>query len=49
MRVDLLLFEESGSHPSLIKTYLQSTALVEILGHKFGTRLVWGTGKYLDI
>lgn len=43
-RVDRLFFEESGSNPILIKTYLQSTALVEILGNKFGTRFVWGTG-----
>lgn len=43
-RVDRLFFEESGSNPMLIKTYLQSTALVEILGNKFGTRFVWGTG-----
>lgn len=43
-RVDRLFFEESGSNPILVKTYLQSTALVEILGNKFGTRFVWGTG-----
>lgn len=43
-RVDLLLFEEAGSNPVLLKTYIQSNALVEILGNKFGTRVVWGTG-----
>lgn len=43
-RVDFLLFEEAGSDPVLIKKYIQSTALVEILGNKFGTRLLWGTG-----
>ena len=43
-RVDLLLFEEAGSNPVLLKTYIQSNALVEILGNKFGTRLIWGTG-----
>ena len=48
-RVDRLFFEESGSNPMLIKTYLQSTALVEILGNKFGTRFVWGTGNRIDI
>ena len=48
-RVDRLFFEESGSNPMLIKTYLQSTALVEILGNKFGTRFVWGTGDCIDI
>ena len=41
-RVDLLLFEEAGSNPVLLKTYIQSNALVEILGNKFGTRLIWG-------
>lgn len=44
-RVDRLFFEESGSDPILIKKYLQATALVEILGHKFGTRFVWGKIK----
>ena len=34
-RVDRLFFEESGSNPILVKTYLQSTALVDILGNKF--------------
>ncbi len=43
-RADRLFFEESGSNPVLIKTYLQSKALVEISGMKFGTRFVWGTG-----
>lgn len=41
-RVDRLFMEESGSNPVLINTYIQSTALVEILGSKFGTRFVWG-------
>lgn len=43
-RVERLFFEEAGSNPVLVKTYIQSTALVEILGNKFGTRFVWGTG-----
>lgn len=43
-RADLLCFEEAGSNPVLIKTYLQSKALVEISGKKFGVRMVWGTG-----
>ena len=41
-RADLLCFEEAGSNPVLIKTYLQSRALVEISGKKFGIRMVWG-------
>lgn len=43
-RIDRLFFEESGSNPCLVKTYLQGNALVEVLGNKIGTRFVWGTG-----
>ena len=43
-RIDRLFFEESGSNPCLVKTYLQGNALVEVLGEKVGTRFVWGTG-----
>ncbi len=43
-RVDVLIFEESGSNPNLVTTYIQSRALVEILGNKFGIRVVFGTG-----
>lgn len=43
-RADLLLMEEAGSNPILVKTYLQSRALVEISGQKFGVRVIWGTG-----
>lgn len=43
-RIDRLFFEEAGSNPYLVKTYLQGNPLVEILGEKFGTRFVWGTG-----
>lgn len=43
-RVERLFFEESGSHPLLLKTYTQAEALVEIGGTKVGIRLTWGTG-----
>lgn len=43
-RIDRLFFEESGSNPQLVKSYLQGNALVEVLGSKVGTRFVWGTG-----
>lgn len=43
-RIDRLFFEESGSNPCLVKTYLQGEALVNVLGDKIGTRFVWGTG-----
>lgn len=43
-RIDRLIFEESGSNPILIETYIKGQALVEILGEKIGTRIVFGTG-----
>lgn len=46
-RVERLIFEEAGSNPILVKTYNQSEALVKILGRRLGTRIVWGTGRYI--
>lgn len=43
-RVYNLYFEESGSFPGLIDTYIQSRALVDILGYRIGMRIVGGTG-----
>lgn len=43
-RVYNLYFEEAGSFPGLIDTYIQSRALVDILGYKIGMRVVGGTG-----
>jgi len=43
-RVDRLIYEESGSNPILIETYIKGEALVEINGVKIGTRVVFGTG-----
>lgn len=43
-RIDRLFFEESGSNPCLVKTYLQGEALVGVLANRLGTRFVWGTG-----
>lgn len=43
-RVYSLYFEEAGSNPQLIDTYIQSRALVEILGYRVGSRFVFGTG-----
>lgn len=42
VRLDLLLFEESGSFNQLVTTYNQSEALVNLLGKKIGTRILWG-------
>jgi hypothetical protein len=43
-RVDLLLYEESGSWPGWKKAFIQGEALVNIQGEKFGIKLAWGTG-----
>lgn len=43
-RVERLFFEESGSHPLLLKTYSQGQALVEVGATKVGMRFTWGTG-----
>jgi hypothetical protein len=42
--VERLFFEESGSHPLLLKTYSQGQALVEVGATKVGMRFTWGTG-----
>ena len=42
-RVDNIYFEEAGSNKVLIDTYIQSRALVDILGHRVGSRYVFGT------
>lgn len=44
-RVENLFFEESGSNPNLIETYIQSEPLVNFLGRRIGTRYVFGTGR----
>lgn len=43
-RIDRLIYEESGSNPILKETYIKGNALVELLGKKIGTRVVFGTG-----
>lgn len=43
-RIDRLVFEESGSNPILTETYNKGQALVELVGKKIGTRIVFGTG-----
>lgn len=42
-RVLNLYIEESGSHPNLISTYIQSRALVIINGYRVGYRWAFGT------
>ena len=41
---DFTIVHNCGSFPKLITTYNQTEALVNILGKKIGTRMLWGTG-----
>lgn len=43
-RVQTLYFEEAGSNPILLDTYVQSRPLVELNGRRVGSRFVFGTG-----
>ena len=43
-RVDRLFFEESGSNPCLMDTWVVGEALVIINGRRHGCRICWGTG-----
>ena len=43
-RTRRIFFDEAGSFPMLTDTYIQSTALVDILGERVGMRIVGGTG-----
>ena len=43
-RTERLIFEEAGSNPNLITSWIQGNALVEIGGEKIGTRIGGGTG-----
>lgn len=43
-RIDRLVYEEAGSNPILLETYIKGEALVELNGIKMGTRIVFGTG-----
>lgn len=43
-RTDLLVYEEAGSWPNLLKAWITGDPLVEIQGKKFGIKLAGGTG-----
>ena len=43
-RCDRLIFEEAGSNPTMLTSWTQGTALVEIGGVRRGIKLMWGTG-----
>ena len=44
-RTERLIFEEAGSNPHLVTSWVQGNALVEIGGKKIGTR--FAGGRYL--
>lgn len=48
-RTERIIFEESGSNPSLLGTYSVSEALVIINGDRLGTRIVFGTGGDTEV
>lgn len=48
MRVDRLMFEESGSMPCLRTAWTQGEALVTVAGARKGIRSAWGTGGDTD-
>jgi len=43
-RCEVVFFEEGGVYRNLIDAFIKAEALVEVLGDKFGLRVVWGTG-----
>lgn len=43
-RTERLIFEEGGSNPTAITSWIQGNALVELGGAKIGIRLIGGTG-----
>ena len=48
-RYERIYFEEAGSFKNLKKVYTQAEALIDILGKRIGTRIVWGTGRWYCI
>lgn len=43
-RCERLIFEEAGSNPNLVKSWMQGNALVELGGRKIGILIAGGTG-----
>ena len=43
-RADLLIYDEAGSWPDLLKAVIQGEALVNIGGSRFGIKIIGGTG-----
>lgn len=43
LRCERLIFEEAGSNSTLVKSWIQGNALVELGGRKIGTRICGGS------
>lgn len=43
-RAELVMFEEAGSNPTLLKSFIQGEALVDVGGNKMGILVAGGTG-----
>lgn len=48
-RCELLIYEECGSDPELIKKWIQGDALIKVIGQRVGFKIGYGTGKYSSI
>ena len=48
-RCELLIYEEAGSDPELIKKWIQGDALIKVIGQRVGFKIGYGTGKYSSI
>ena len=45
-RTELLVYEEAGSDPYLIKKWIQGDALIIVGGNRIGTKIAYGTGRF---
>lgn len=43
-RAEVVMFEEAGSNPTLLKSFIQGEALVDVGGNKLGVLIAGGTG-----
>lgn len=43
-RCELLIYEEAGSDPELIKKWIQGDALIKVIGQRVGFKIAYGTG-----
>lgn len=43
-RCELLIYEEAGSDPELVKKWIQGDALIKVIGQRVGFKIAYGTG-----